>query len=164
MACGSAPCSAQAPRAGCEDGYRRAGALRDFALGRGWTVYADCAHPERPRVAVAASGPRPTASGESAGLRALEEARRAVEPSGSLVPAEAAPRPDVEPGSSVRLWRRDGVAAVELAGKALESGSVGSRIRVKAAQGGAVLRGTVRAAGSVELDPPGSGGFRGDGG
>jgi flagella basal body P-ring formation protein FlgA len=64
----------------------------------------------------------------------------------------------------VRIWRRDGVAAVDLAGKALESGAVGSRIRVKAAQGGAVLRGTVRGAGSVELDAPGSGGLGGDGG
>jgi hypothetical protein len=75
----------------------------------------------------------------------------------------SAARPAVESGSRVRVWRWDGVAAIDLAGIALESGAAGARVRVRVSPGGAVLRGTVRAAGSVELEAPGSGGFAGEG-
>jgi len=197
---GGRPCFAQDPLGGgdrkrtdvppaCEGGYRRTGWLHDFPLDRGWTLYADCAHPERPMVAVASETAWPMALarsenvalpekfdriGTGAGGSAFVEhaiselIQRTGVTSGTGVlraaSASVAPaRPTVESGSQVRIWRRDGVVAIDMAGIALESGGTGARIRVRVTPGGAVLRGTVRAPGSVELDAPGSGGFAGEG-
>jgi Chaperone for flagella basal body P-ring formation len=123
----------------CSFGYRRQSVISDFALGQDWTVYASCAHPEGPRVAVMVS--RPVAAA----------ARAAAVAVGQNV------LPTVRVGSSVRLWLSSPVARIELSAVALESGSAGATIRLRATPGGKVLRGTVWAAGSVELNTGGEG-------
>jgi hypothetical protein len=148
----AAPAATPVPAeaSGCRDGYRRLGALRDFALGNAWTVYANCAHPEMPRLAVADGG-----QSESGWPEPAFPARSRAAP--------AAAAPVVAAGAQVRLWKRDGVAAIDLQGAALESGAAGARIRVRVAPGGKVLRGTVRGPGSVELDARAVPGFSGEG-
>ncbi len=162
--------STEAPE--CPDGYRRLGALHDFALGKAWTIYANCAHPEMPRLAVAEGGrtvlPRAVAGGEG-GKSSPSEAEWPAEPrilAGRQKEDGAfnqTPAPEVAAGAQVRLWKRDGVVAIDLPGTALESGSTGARIRVRVAPAGKVLRGTVRGPASVELDPRAVPGFLGEG-
>jgi Chaperone for flagella basal body P-ring formation len=130
---------------GCRQGYRRQSVIRDFTLGREWTIYASCAHPETPRVAIIAD-------------RSADESSAAV--LHSPVSSQSIPA-TVHAGSRVRLWMSSPLARLELSAVALENGSVGETIRVRATQGRKVLSGTVRADDSVEL---GMGeGFRGAG-
>jgi hypothetical protein len=161
--------AASPPLEACRGGYRQSGVLRDFTLGRRWMIFVNCAHPEmpriasldavsgevskseagpdKPRMALAVSGeipPPPAAIGSPAGLAA---------------PA-AAPRL-VAAASRVRLWRRDSVAAIDLAGTALDSGAEGAEIRVRVTAGGQLLRGIVRGPASVELSLRRAVGFTG---
>ena len=133
---------------GCRHGYRPQSVIRDFALGREWAVFASCAHPEAPWIAIAqyrpdAERPLPAALAVSDFVRGAATA--------------------VRPGSRVRLWLRTPVARIDLSGIALEGGAPGEVIRVRIAPGGKVFRGTVRAVGSVELDAADGQGFRGEG-
>jgi hypothetical protein len=77
--------------------------------------------------------------------------------------AMATAPPTVEAGGRVRVWRRDGVVSIDLAGVALDRGSAGAGIRVRVSPGGVVLRGTVRGPASVELDVNARSGFAGEG-
>ncbi len=166
------PASVASPGA-CRDGFRRQSLLRDYALRRQWIVFASCLHPEIPRIAVADASAAPPGSDEPAPQRRDPEPRsgtdahrsvlKASPPLPALVgagPPVTAAMPVVQAGSRVRLWRRDGIVQIDLAGMALASGGPGAAIPVRLATGGKVLRGTVREAGSVELDPRSGRGFR----
>jgi hypothetical protein len=147
---------------GCDRGYRRQGAIFDYALRREWAVYASCAHPEAPRVAVALDRNDDRNEGRNES-RAGAPGRGAAAESAAFAPP---PPPVVRSGARVRLWRRSATASVELAATALEDGAAGAAIRVRTADGGAILRGRVRAPGSVELEAGGPGfesGFQGGG-
>jgi hypothetical protein len=120
---------------GCRQRYRQQSVISDFTLGREWTVYARCAHPESPRVAIMIE----PATGAPA--QGAEEA--------ALGSAPAAPL--VRMGNPVRLWLSSPVARIALSGIALENGAAGATIRVRVMPGGKVLNGTVRAPDSVEL-------------
>jgi hypothetical protein len=142
----------------CGQEYRQVKTMKDFSSHRSWIVYQRCAHPEMPRIAVLAppseaafdEGQSTNAGSES---RALLQARR---PSSVAV----AP-PLVLAGSRVRLWREDVNAHIELAGVALDSGALGSGIRIRVLAGGSILRGTVSGRASVELAAYGGSGFAG---
>ena len=121
---------------GCSQGYRQQSVIRDFALGRAWTVYASCAHPEAPHLAVMIDRGRVPASSSATG--------------GGVSETSSAP-PVVRMGSPVRLWLSSPVARIALSGMALENGTAGATIRVRVMPGGKVLDGTVREADSVEL-------------
>jgi hypothetical protein len=151
------------PSSACRNGYRAESPIRDYALGRDWSVFSDCAHPERPRVAVAArnfsqeAAPGGTLSPLQAHLDIAVPSWPRLPPHPSL----AAAVPAVQPGSRVRLRRETASVRIELAGTALDGGVPGSSIRVRTSPGGAVLRGTVRSAGIVELEA-GAPGFTGE--
>jgi hypothetical protein len=170
----------------CRAGYRLMGKMRDFPLGWDWMVYADCLHPEKPRQAVAleagALSPAPEPAryqeektgteGETRPSPGAGESETEARAGASIAHKSASPKavsaaapatPAVAAGGAVRVWRRDGSVAIDLGGVALESGGTGSRIRVRIQPGGKTLRGTVRGAGSVELEAPGAGGFQGEG-
>ena len=121
---------------GCRQGLRQQSVISDFALGRAWTVYASCAHPETPRIAIMVD--QETAQAPS----------RAV---GAATTGPASDLPAVRMGSKVRLWLSSPVARIALSAVALENGAAGATIRVRATPGGKVLYGTVRAPDSVEL-------------
>jgi hypothetical protein len=125
---------------GCSAGYRRQSVISDFTLGRAWTVYASCSHPETPRIAVMVEKNAPLAQSSAAGADSLGTVSKP---------------PIVRMGSTVRLWLSTPVARIALSGKALENGAVGATIRVRVMPGGKVLEGTVRTADSVELIPAG---------
>jgi len=124
---------------GCSAGYRQQSVISDFTLGRAWTVYASCNHPETPRIAI------------------MVDPRAAPAPSAVAGDARGAlsSPPLVRMGSKVRLWLSSPVARIALSGTALENGAAGATIRVRVMPGGRVLDGTVRAADSVELIPAG---------
>lgn len=105
----------------------------DHGLHRQWLVERDAAHPERP-------------------------ARLVEVPWGSAAstPSENQKNPTrpavVRAGMQVTLSWRDGEAEIRLAGTALETGSVGDSVRVRAGLHGAVLRGVVRGQALVEME------------
>jgi Chaperone for flagella basal body P-ring formation len=133
---------------GCRHGYRLQSVIRDFAMGQEWAVLASCAHPETPWIAIAQH--RPAAEWPLPAALAVSDLIRGAAYT-------------VRSGSRVRLWLRTPVARIDLSGIAMEGGAPGEMIRVRIAPGGKVFRGTVRAAGSVELDAAGGQGFRGEG-
>jgi hypothetical protein len=169
----SAACAAE-DGGGCSGGYRRSGELRDFTPGRSWVVLVNCAHPEMPAVAVGpianpiadpGGGPKPGAPIAAGAARNPPEGNPPREPAGvAAAPGSAGFAPAaraVREGDRVRLWRRNSVARIDLAGVALGGGAAGAAVRVRVAPGGAVLRGTVRGPGSVELDRWQGSGFSG---
>jgi hypothetical protein len=140
--CQSAMLKSATDTDGCRNGYRQQSIIRDFALRQDWLVFASCAHPEMPRVAVAVnSPPRPFTD-------------QSVSPAATLV---------IRSGARVRLWRQDPVTRINLSGVALDAGTAGAIIRVRVGPNAFVLRGTVRSADSVELEAANGTGFVGAG-
>lgn len=153
----------------CIGGYRQQSSIEDRTLGRSWAIFASCLHPEMPRLAFLEGGrvERPFDQNDNAGQSSAlasaitSDGRRA----GLQAPAArvTATSIQVELGSRVRLWRRDARTQIDLAAVALESGPTGASIRVRLRPGGVILRGIVRAPGSVELEPREASGFSGGG-
>lgn len=122
----------------------RATVVRDWGLHREWRVERDQAHPERPEhlVEIPWSTPvRATGNADVAKVRSR--------------PATAGEQhaPVVRAGTRVTVWRRGEKAEVQMTGTALEGGSVGETILVRAGLRNAALRGIVRGPASVELVP-----------
>lgn len=95
-----------------ESGYKVIGVRQDRLLGRNWAVIARCDHPEWSTVALPFSG----------------EAASAVPKayaSDLLSPVV------VHAGDTVRLWRREPLLQIEVAGVAEENGSLGKTVRVR---------------------------------
>jgi len=131
-------------------GGKQAGAARtvvdhylvDPVLKRSWTVVVDCRYPQRPpsltevRDRPAGSQPAaPRSSNERAGLAGASSAKVWL-----------------RAGTPVRIWR-NGAVRIQLSGRAVESALVGAEVMVRSADTGALLRGIVRGANSVELLP-----------
>jgi Chaperone for flagella basal body P-ring formation len=112
------------------------GIVRDWGLHRQWHVECDRAHPERPAHLVEIPW------GGAGTLPAQSEAR----------PPIARPRPPaVRAGMQVTVVRRGAMAEIRLRGTALGTARVGTTVAVRAGLGNAVVRGTVRGPGVVEL-------------
>jgi hypothetical protein len=118
----------------------------DPILRHAWEVFTDPAHPERPTVAVLASGAR-----QELARGAAEERSRAA----------AAAVPVVRVGDRVVLWSAEKNLRLQLAAVAEENGAIGDHIRLRIP--GAVwdngpnsqqpVRGVVRSATDVEMEP-----------
>ncbi|MGC2301427.1 MAG: flagella basal body P-ring formation protein FlgA [Acidobacteriaceae bacterium] len=113
--------------------------VRDWGLHLEWVVERNCDHPERPATLVAIPWSAPTTV-------------RAVDP--SEVPRKAtASAPEVRNGMRVTLVRQDENAAIHLYGTALGEARTGESVAVRARWSGALLHGTVRGPGLVEMEP-----------
>lgn len=119
-----------------------AGQIVDRGLRRVWVVKRDCAHPEWPPQLVEVPWKQ----------RAAQPQARPLSPAGHRARAGAGrSRIVVRPGMTVTLCWQSREAQGRLSAIALDAGSVGDRIRVKAGLHAAILRGIVRAPGQVEL-------------
>lgn len=114
--------------------------VRDWGLHREWQVLRDAAHPEWPARLVEIPWSTPVlAPGAGGATRDQSRPRAAEEP------------PAVRAGMRVRVWQRGEEAEIQMEGTALETGSVGRNILVRAGMGNATLHGIVRGPASVEL-------------
>jgi hypothetical protein len=140
------PLSAQS-NSGCTPaGYRVIAHRRDAVLRMNWELRQDCAHPEWPARAVAASD-----VAEYPPLHTLLVAN-----------PEAPPLPQpllVHAGNLVRLWQQDRTVRIEMSGIAEQSAHEGDRVVVRITRqtedaGLSVQRfsGIVRASGDVEME------------
>lgn len=118
--------------------------IRDWGLHREWRVESDPAHPERPARLVEIPWSTPGGGKRTDRDRSLK---------GAIQQRPAVVRATVRAGTRVTLWRHDQESMVQMAGTALETGSVGKKIRVRAGLGNATLTGIVRGPASVELIP-----------
>lgn len=116
--------------------------LFDPILRRSWAVVVDCRHPERPPTLMPVKG-RPSAPHRVSG--------RDVAGRGG-VPGNSSAKVWLRAGSPVRIWK-NGAVRVQLSGTAVESAPMGAEVTVRGGGGGALLRGIVRGADSVELLP-----------
>jgi hypothetical protein len=98
------------------DGYRVTRIQSDKVLGQRWAMIARCGHPEWPVFALPANGASSLASPQ-------EEERSATEGSRTV--------PIVRAGDVVRLWRKESLLRIEVAGVSEESGGLGKTIRVR---------------------------------
>lgn len=124
------------------DGYRVQTMRYDPVLDRQWAVIAICGHPERPSFAVPVDSPaadRPeSASRENAVIR---DQKAAV----------------VHAGDLVQAWQQQPNLRIEVAGRAEESGIVGSHVRVRVLHSGfeagqpLIVTGIVRGPDNVEI-------------
>lgn len=112
--------------------------LRDWALHRQWRVVRDCDHPERPGRLVEVPWSEPIAG----------RSTRSGQHNSSGLPA-----PLVRPGMHVNLWQKNQEREIHLTGTAIEAGSAGEVIAVRAGLRGTTLHGIVRGPASVELMP-----------
>jgi hypothetical protein len=118
----------------------------DPILRQAWAIFGDPAHPERPTVAVPAE-----ARDQQAAQGTAEARLRTV----------AAAMPVVHVGDRVRLWSVEKNLRLQLSAVAEENGAVGDSIRLSIAgaawEGGTagqqVVRGVVRGAAEVEMEP-----------
>lgn len=128
-------------------GYRVHHYVRDPALHAAWAVLVDCLHPESPAKVVTIAAEK-IPYGQIAGLR--------VSPSNPAQFVAAQPF-EVKAGSTVRVWMANGSTQMSLEAVALGGGAHGASvpIRLMAMSGSrAVLHGTVRGPGVVELGSP----------
>ncbi|TCK75490.1 flagellar basal body P-ring formation chaperone FlgA [Acidipila rosea] len=123
----------------------------DATLHRKWAVVADCDHPAQPwRIIDEGSGVALTAQSRNTApevLPARKESPR-IAPVAALELSRV-----IRAGSAVELWKQNGDTRIELSGTAVESGDVGSIIRVRISGSVKQLHGIVRGPGSVELSP-----------
>ncbi len=96
-------------------GFRVVKIQSDPVLGRRWAMIASCDHPEWPAFAI------PTTGKSSSGAPQQGES-----PWG-----EGTKAPLVRAGDVVRLWRRENLLQVEVAGISEDSGGLGKTIRVR---------------------------------
>ncbi len=115
-------------------------------------MYGDPAHPERPTLAVMASGSEKLAARGAAAARNI---------------AQAASLPVIHAGDPVRLWSAEKNLHLQLSAVALENGAIGDRIRLKipgagwesgsgwdgGGSGQPMVWGVVRGAAEVEMEP-----------
>ena len=99
-----------------DDGYRVTRIESDQVLGLRWAMIARCGHPEWPLVALPANG--------ASSLVLHQETERSVTDGLSTAPV-------VRAGDIVRLWRRESILRIEVAGVSEESGCLGKTIRVR---------------------------------
>src|ERR1700734_2198173 len=111
--------------------------VRDWGLHLEWLIERNCDHPERPAtlVAIPWSAPATVLAGGASGV--LREA--------------APPAPEVRNGMRVTLVRREKNAEIHLCGTALGEARTGESVAVRARLSGALLHGTVRGPGLVEM-------------
>jgi hypothetical protein len=131
--------------ASVSSGYRVTRLQSDPVLGQRWATLVSCGHPERPALALRASG--------ASSLRASQE----VEPSLSEGVKTA---PLIRAGDIVRLWRQENLLRIEVVGVSEESGSLGKTIRVRLLRRNTddqsmpeQLFGVVRGPSNVEIQP-----------
>ena len=118
----------------------------DPVLLRAWAIYADPRHPERPTIAVLAQDADQGIARGAAEVQVL---------------AAAAAVPVVHLGDHVRLWSVEKNIRLQLSAVAEENGAIGERIRLSipgavwedGVPGLQAVRGLVRGAGDVEMEP-----------
>jgi hypothetical protein len=123
------------------EGYQVIRIERDPLLRRSWGIVGSCGHPEWSTIALPVS--------ESAA-----EVSRKI--SASTVNAPVL----VRAGETVRLWRREAVLQIEMAGVAEQNGALGATVRVRLARGSTEeplvaeeFSGVVRGRLDVEMKP-----------
>ena len=127
------------------EGYRIATVRRDPLLHQRWAMVASCGHPERPLIAML-----------------LPEQRAGAAPaskSNSTEGQRSNPFPIVHAGDLVQLLAWEKNLRMEIAGKAEESGVLGSTVRVRRLNSGfdigreQTFVGVVRGPGKIEIQP-----------
>lgn len=124
------------------DGYRMQSMRYDPVLDRQWAVIAICGHPERPTFAVPVDFPL------------ADHAERASHANVVIRDQKVAV---VHAGDLVQAWRQEPNLRIELAGRAEESGMIGSHVRVRVLHSGfdsgqpLTVTGIVRGPGNVEI-------------
>lgn len=119
-------------------GYKVQSLHYDPVLNRQWAVIASCEHPGSPTFAVPLNSPVPNSSKAAS---AMHDARPAV----------------VHAGELVQAWQQGTNLRLEVAGRAEESGAIGSRIRIRVLRAGSesgeplTVTGIVRGRGNVEI-------------
>jgi hypothetical protein len=125
-----------------EDGYRVQSMRYDPVLDRNWAVIAICGHPERPTFVVPVDSPAADHSElGSRGNAVIRDQKAAI----------------VHAGDLVQAWRQEPNLRLEVAGRAEESGIIGSHVRVRVLHSGfesgqpLTVTGIVRGPGNVEI-------------
>ena len=127
------------------EGYRIATIRRDPLLHQRWAMVASCGHPERPLIAML-----------------LPEQRAGAVPaskSNSTEDRRSNPFPIVHAGDLVQLLVSEKNLRMEIAGKAEESGALGSTVHVRQLNSGfdigreQTFVGVVRGPGKIEIQP-----------
>jgi len=127
------------------EGYRIATIRRDPLLHQRWAIVASCRHPERPLIAMLL----PEQRGDA--LRASK--------SNSTEDRRPNPFPIVHAGDLVQLLVSEKNLRMEIAGKAEESGALGSTVHVRQLNSGfdigreQTFVGIVRGPGKIEIQP-----------
>ena len=103
-------------------GYRATTILWDALLQRRWAQVVDCRHPEWPAMSVMLEPERLIRNTSAESRPAITTWKSSAE---SMVHI----------GDVVRLWRQDEAVRIELQGVAEQSGTVGTRIRVRLQSG-----------------------------
>jgi hypothetical protein len=125
------------------EGYRIATVRRDPLLHQRWAMVASCGHPERPLIAMLL--PEQSVGAVLASKSNSKEDRRSN------------PFPIVHAGDLVQLLAREKNLRMEIAGKAEESGALGSIVRVRQLNSGfdmgreQTFVGIVRGPGKIEI-------------
>jgi hypothetical protein len=124
------------------DGYRVQSMRYDPVLDRQWAVIAICGHPERPTFAVAVdSAATDRSERASRGNAVIRDQKAAV----------------VHAGDLVQAWQQQPNLRIEVAGRAEESGIIGSHVRIRMLHSGfesgppLTVTGIVRGPGNVEI-------------
>lgn len=124
------------------DGYRVQSIRYDPVLDRHWAVITICGHPERPTFAVPVDSPASDRSESiSRGKTGIRDQKATV----------------VHAGDLVQAWQQAPNLRIEVAGRAEESGIIGSHVRVRVLHSGfesgqpLTVTGIVRGPGNVEI-------------
>jgi hypothetical protein len=121
-----------------DTGYRVRSMRYDTVLNQQWAVVANCGHPERPTIALPVGSIR---TNLLAATHDMNDARVAV----------------VHAGEIVQAWQQGPTLRLEVAGRAEESGIIGSRIRIRVLHAGfesgqpLTVTGIVRGPRNVEI-------------
>jgi hypothetical protein len=108
------PASLSVEPASLKAGYRIASVRWDPLLRQRWAKFVNCAHPERPAIALL-----------------MSPLKQDGPPSTPAARQTAAAFPVVHAGDLVRLWSQEGNLRIEASGTAEASGASGSTIRVR---------------------------------
>ena len=127
--------------AAAKGGYKVVRAQTDPLLGQRWVMVARCDHPEWPL------------------LEFPGETTSSIEPS-KLRPGSDTSPVVVHAGETVRLWRRESLLQIEVAGISEQNGSLGKTVRVRLLKGGSEsssspeeFTGVVKGPADVEMEP-----------
>jgi hypothetical protein len=128
------------------DGYRIATVRWDPLLNRRWAVIASCNHPDHPSIAMLLPDAKSSNGFASVSISTVS----------SPLPT---PFPVVHAGDLVQIVGQENNLRIEFAGRAMEAGSSGSIVHVRALNSGfqdereRTFSGIVRGAGRVEIRP-----------